>query len=98
MYWMHAREARTIGLKYEFKVRKLLDETIAFPAGKDARKLDATLALNETGAEIFELLQSGMEEPAIVAALQQKYGDDDPKLPGYVSAFLGKLREAGILE
>ena len=96
---MAARKgAKTIGLKYEFKVRKLLDEIIAFPAGKDIRKLDTTLALNETGAEIFQLLQEGKDEPSIIAELQMKYGSDNEKLPAYVSAFLNKLREADILE
>ena len=63
-----------------------------------AQKLNTTLALNETGVEIFELLQQGKDEPSIIAALQQKYGTDDVNLPGCVSAFLDKLRQAGILE
>lgn len=87
-----------MGLKYAFKVKKLLDETIAYPEGKDAGKFGGAITLNETGAEIFGLLQQGEDEPGIVAALQKKYGSDDEKLPVYVSAFLGKLRQAGILE
>ena len=87
-----------IGLKYSFKVRTLMDEIVAYPDGKDAGKINSVLALNETGAEIFELLQQDMDESAIVAALQEKYGSDDKNLPAYVSAFLNKLREGGILE
>lgn len=87
-----------MGLKYNFKVKTLMDETIAYPEGKDAGKLNSVLALNETGAEIFRLLQQEMDEPAIVAALQEKYGADDANLPAFVSAFLDKLRKAGILE
>ncbi|MBQ2956285.1 MAG: PqqD family protein [Clostridia bacterium] len=87
-----------MGLKYAFKVRTLLDEIVAFPEGKDARKFGGALALNETGAEIFALLQKGMEEPEIIAELQKKYGPDDEKLPAYVSAFLNQLRQAEILE
>lgn len=75
-----------------------MDETIAYPEGKDAGKLSSVLALNETGAEIFKLLQQGMDESAIVAALQEKYGADDENLPAYVSAFLNKLREGGMLD
>lgn len=87
-----------MGLKYTFRVRTLLDEIIAYPEGGDAAKLDSVLALNETGAEIFRLLQEGKDEPAIVTQLQEKYGVDDENLPVYVSAFLNKLREGGILE
>lgn len=87
-----------MGLKYAFKLRTLMDEIIAYPEGADASKLDSVLALNETGAEIFRLLQDGRDEPAIVAQLQEKYGADDENLPVYVSAFLNKLREGGILE
>ena len=87
-----------MGLKYAFKVRTVVDEIVAYPDGKDAAKFGSVLALNETGAEIFALLQQGKDEPAIVAALKEKYGSDDANLPSYVSAFLNKLRQADILE
>lgn len=87
-----------MGLKYAFKVKTLMDETIAFPEGKDVGKFEGVLALNETGAEVFGLLQKGMDEAAIIEALTQKYGADDPNLPAFVSGFLEKLRQGGILE
>lgn len=85
-------------LKYKFQVRTLMDEIIAFPAGNDAANFGGVLALNETGAEIFQLLQQEMDEAAIIAKLQERYGSDDEKLPSYVSAFLDKLQQAGVVE
>ena len=55
--------------------------------------------MNDTGAYIFNMLKSDVTEEEIVAAMKKDYEDAaEEEIRETVSEFVGKLKEADVLE
>ncbi|MGI6053217.1 MAG: PqqD family protein [Bilifractor sp.] len=85
-------------LKHKFAYQKTSDGYVAVTVDEDADKFNGILHLNETGAFIMKLLGKEQTEDSIIRELQKEYEDSEGKMPSMVHAFLGKLRDAGLLE
>lgn len=80
-----------------FVVREIAGETIAIPAGPAARELSGLLALNGSGAFLFDLLQSEQTEQSLVQAMLDSYEIDQQTAAADVAEFLEILRSNSIL-
>ena len=61
-------------LKYNFTINKLGDEYSA--SSNSDKEFNGVILLNETGKDIFELLQENTTINKIVEKLLEKYNDD----------------------
>ena len=87
-----------MGFKHDFKVMDICGDRIAIPVGDSVNSYHGALRLNETAAEIFELLRQGKDEAGIVQVLQAKYEEDADKLTASVHEFLEELKRGGVLQ
>jgi len=72
------------------------DQIIAVPVGDSAGEFRGVVRLNDSAAEIFELLKQETTEEAVVAALKERYGDE-LEIPGFVHEFIENLASEGVL-
>ena len=84
-------------LKYRFETMELDDSIVAVPIEEGAQKFRGVVKLNESGMEIFTLLEQEESEKEIITELSQRHGND-PDIPGYVHEFIELLFKEGILE
>jgi len=84
-------------LKNNYAVTKLADETVAVPLDHtDA--FHGIIKLNESGAEVFRLLNEGKEEEEMVKQLMAKYQLGEDTARKAVASVIESLREADLLE
>lgn len=81
-----------------FFLRKVGAQYVVAATGAASKVFNGMIRLNAEAAYAFELLQKGIEEEALVAALMEKYASSEAETRADVAHFLGKLREAGALE
>ena len=86
-----------MNVKKEFVLREIAGDLLLVPTGKTALDLNGMMTLNEVGAEIWKMLPEVEDEEEIVRRLLQEYDATAEAIRPDVSAFLGKLRELGIL-
>lgn len=80
-----------------FIVREIAGETIAIPSGAAAQKLSGLVALNGSGKDLFELLQTEQTPDSLTRALLEKYDIDEATAKADVLDFLEVFRQSGIL-
>lgn len=83
-------------LKEGFILSQVAGRTVAVPVDSDV-DLNTMITLNETGAFLWEHLQTETNEDALVAALLGEYDVDEDTARKSVQRFVGKLRENGFL-
>lgn len=83
-------------LKEGFLMRKVAGQTVVLPSG-DELDLNMMITLNDTGAFLWERLQSETSEDALVAALLAEYEVDGETARKAVQAFVQKLSDNGFL-
>ena len=86
-------------LKYNFVTNEVADKIVAVAVGGDLQKFNGFIKMNDTGAYIFNMLKSDVTEEEIVAAMKKDYEDAaEEEIRETVSEFVGKLKEADVLE
>ena len=86
-------------LKYNFVTNEVADKIVAVAVGGDLEKFNGFIKMNDTGAYIFNMLKSDVTEDEIVGAMKRDYEDAaEEKIRETVSEFVGKLKEADVLE
>ena len=80
-----------------FVVREVGGKTFAVATGALAKKFHGMITLGGSGKEIWEALQNDVTEEQIVDKLLDVYDVDRETAANDVSAFLSKLRKAGLL-
>lgn len=86
-------------LKYNFVINEVADKMVAVAIGGDLEKFNGFIKMNETGAEIFEILKNDVTEDEVVAILLEKHPDaTKEEVTEIVNDFIGKLKESDILE
>lgn len=84
-------------LKREFVLREIAGDTLLVPAGKTALDLNGMITLNEVAADIWRMLPDVEDEDAIVRRILDDYDAEETQVRRDVDAFLGQLRELGVL-
>ena len=83
-------------LKDGFLLRQVAGQTVVLPTGGDL-DLNMMITLNETGAFLWDRLQSDTTEAALVTALLAEYDVDEKTAADCVAAFVRKLDDNGFL-
>ena len=83
-------------LKDGFILRQIAGETMVIPSGAEL-DLNMMITLNETGCFLWERLQNGTTEEALVAALLEEYDVDEATARKQVVKFVEKLNGHGFL-
>lgn len=83
-------------IKEGFLLRQVAGQMVALPSG-DELDLNMMIALNDTGAFLWERLQTETDEAALVSALLAEYDTDEAAARQDVAAFVGRLKENGFL-
>lgn len=84
-------------LKYKFVVRKVMDEFMAVPVGKEAYKFHGMLQFDDVGELIFRQLETDCTLEDIVKAVQEEYDGDEAVIREDVQNFVNRLKEAKLL-
>lgn len=77
-------------------MRQVAGQTVVLPFG-DEVDLNMMINLNETGAFLWNLLQTETDEDSMVKALLAEYDVDEKTARDAVVAFVAKLNENGFL-
>ncbi len=83
-------------LKDGFLIREVAGQTVVLPTGDDL-DLNMMTTLNGTAKFLWEKLQDGTDEAALVAALLAEYEVDEQTAAESVAEFIHKLRENDFL-
>ena len=84
-------------LKNGFLLREVAGQKVVLPTD-GALDLNMMITLNDTGAFLWEKLQSETDEAALTAALLKEYDVDEATAQKSVAAFVQKLSENDFLE
>ena len=85
-------------IKGGFVVNKVGSQHVVVPVGEASMERHCMIRLNDTGAFLWEQLGADTTEDALVRALLAEYAVDEDVARADVEAFLGKLRDADLLE
>lgn len=83
-------------LKEGFVLRDVAGQTVVLPSGDDLN-LNMMITLNDTGAFLWERMQSETDADALVAELLKEYDVDEATARKSVDAFVKKLNDNGFL-
>ncbi len=84
--------------KSDFLLRKISDSYVIVPVGSAVVDFSGLVNVNESGAMLFEMLQKGCEESDLVKKLLEEYDVEREVAEADVKKFIGKVKDAGILE
>ena len=83
-------------IKDGFLLRQVAGQTVVLPTGNEL-DLNMMITLNDTGAFLWEHLQTETDEDALVAALRGEYDVDEETARASVRRFVEKINEHGFL-
>ena len=85
-------------IKDGFVLRKVPGMNLVMPTGKNVKKFNGSLMLNDTGAFIFEHLQKGSTPAETAQALTQEYDVSLDTASADVQNTINSLIESGVAE
>ena len=85
-------------LKENFLLRQVADSWVIIPVGQDMLDFNGVINLNETGALLWQKLETGADLDALTAALTAEYDVSPEEARADALAFCKKLVEAGCAE
>jgi hypothetical protein len=88
----------TVRKSGQYVTRQIAGETILVPIRAEAAQLDSVYVFNEVGARIWQLVEEGRDEDAIVASLADEFEVTPERAREDLAAFLRTLHEAGLAE
>ncbi len=84
-------------LKDGFVVRKIGDQIMAVPVGKQTSEIHGMIALTESAELLWNVLKTGAEENELVKIITDTYEVDEAVAIADVKKFLVGLKEQGAL-
>lgn len=85
-------------IKDNFILREIAGEHILIPVGEAALRVHGMVTLSESALLLYEKLKSECTEEDLVDVLTAEYEVDRDEALRDVGAFLGQMRQVGILE
>ena len=86
-------------LKKGFELRDVCGEKVIIASGLENLDFTKLISVNETGADIWNLLLEGATtEEELMAKFLEMYEGDEAQMRSEVAAFLKELAEIGVLE
>ena len=88
-----------MNIKKGFELRDVCGEKVIIASGLENLDFTKLISVNETGADIWNLLLDGAtSEEDLIAKFLDLYEGDEEQMRREVSAFLKQLAEIGVLE
>lgn len=84
-------------IKKGFILREVGGQNVVVAVGAASRSFSGIIRLNETGKLLWEQLAADKTEDELCAALISEYDISEEQAHSDVSAFVQKLKEAGLL-
>ena len=84
-------------IKDGFIVREILDSYMAVPVGERTREVHGVIALNETGAFLWRMLEEDTSEDKLIASMVKEYEITEKTAKDDIKEYLSFLREKGWL-
>lgn len=84
-------------IKDGFIVREILDSYMAVPVGERTREVHGVIALNETGAFLWRMLEKDTSEDKLIASMVKEYEITEETAKDDIKEYLSFLREKGWL-
>ncbi len=84
-------------IKDGFIVREILDSYMAVPVGERTREVHGVIALNETGAFLWKMLEKDTSEDKLIASMVKEYEITEKTAKDDIKEYLSFLREKGWL-
>jgi hypothetical protein len=85
-------------IKEDFILRKVADAYVVVPVNSLTLDFNGIINLNETGAFLFKLLQKGTTEETLLEKMLEEYDVTPEKAKKDIGIFIGKVKDADILE
>lgn len=85
-------------LKENFVLRQVAGSWVVMPHSEATQDFHGMLALNDSGALLWQCLESGADRASLVRALLDEYEVSSEQATSDVDVFLDKLVKAGCLE
>lgn len=80
-----------------FVLKNIAGANIVVPVGSNTVSFNAVITLNESGAFLWQQLESDKTEEELVLSLLKEYDVDEATARCDVKEFVAKLTEAGLL-
>lgn len=85
-------------IKKNYMLRSVAGQNVVVPVGGEAAHFNGMISLNDSGAFLWRLLENEADEGELFKALLAEYEVDEATARRDASAFVNKMREAGLLE
>lgn len=85
-------------IKQGFVLRKIGDSWMVVPIGNMVERIHGLISLNETAADIWNLLQTERSKEELVKELLEEYDAESELLEKEVEKFLDMLNDKGLLD
>ena len=86
-------------LKYNFVLNPVADKIVAVAVGDDLNQFNGFIKMNDTGAEIFEILKNDVELDEVIKLMLEKHPESNlEEATEVVTEFVNQLKEAGVVE
>ncbi len=85
-------------LKYNFVTNEVADNIVAVAVGDDMTNFNGFIKMNNTGAEIFDLLKDDISMEDLIAKMAVLYPEEtSDNVKQTVEDFVNQLIEAGVV-
>lgn len=84
-------------IKEGFVLRQVADATIVVPSGEASLDFNGMITLNDTGAFLWRMLETGAEKDELLAAMLKEYVVDEKTAINGIDKFIEKLAGEGLL-
>ena len=85
-------------IKSDFILKKIAGSYVVVPVRTRAVDFSGIIKLSESGALLWRELEKGADREELIAALTAEYEVDEATAGDDVDRFIGKLKEADLLE
>ena len=85
-------------IKDGFLLRQIAGGTVVVPVGKASVDFNGMVTLNETGAFLWKLLENDISELELLQRLTAEYDISEDIAKADINAFIGKLKDAGLID
>lgn len=86
-----------IRIKPGYSLRQVLDAFLILGTGKEAYAPRCIMSLNESGAFLWRMLETGAERDELVARMTEEYDVSAETAERDVEKFLAQLREKALM-
>ncbi len=96
--FLSGERVKSMKIKPNFVMRKMLDEYIVVPVGADSAAVQGAIMLNEVGAFLWERMAEETTRELLLEQMLAEYEVEKEVAAADLDAFLQALRDANVLE